>query len=140
MGVYQIQWASDSLVFPEGSYMMISIHPDFEIVDEYCKTMTGFVAGSLDTSNLICRRNSATAIFIGGYAQISTSTTLTITLRLQIVYNSISNRSPNANIAVYSENAEKIIEGSVSSFSLTMAGYGSSELELVDEMLQPLQK
>ena len=58
MGIYTISFNSGAAMFPEGSYMKVSIDSQFAILDDYCKSMGGFVPGStLDTSNLICRRN-----------------------------------------------------------------------------------
>ena len=85
MGVYRISWSSSSIAFPEGSYMEITIDSQFSIVDDSCKEISGFLPGStLDTSNLLCRKNGNDEILIAGYGSISSGSALSVTLYLQI--------------------------------------------------------
>lgn len=118
MGVYTINWSSSSLSFSEGSYMVVTIDTEFSILEEYCKETVGFYPGTLETSNLVCRKNSNTDILITGYSSISAGASLSITLYLQVAYNSITTRSPNARIIVYSADDNKIIDAQTNSYTL----------------------
>lgn len=94
---------------------------------------------SYATSNLICRKESATAIRIAGYNHISPGTALSVTLYLQIAENTLSNRSPNARIIVYSYEAKKIIDAETSAIALNIGSYGSYDLSLEHYNYQELR-
>lgn len=65
--------------------MEITIDSQFSIVDDTCKEISGFLPGStLDTSNLLCRKNGNDEILIAGYGSISSGSALSVTLYLQI--------------------------------------------------------
>ena len=137
MGVYQLSWSSSSLDFVEGSYMMITLDTEFSILEDYCKEMSGFLPGStLETSNLICRKESNTEIFISGYSSISAGASLSITLYLQVAYNSITTRYPNARIIVYSADNNKIIDAQTNSYTLTISQYGSYVMGLGENYME----
>lgn len=72
---------------------------------------------------------------IAGYAHISSSTDLSVTLYLKIVRNSAGSRSPNADIIVYSSDNKKIIDAGTSAISLSLS-YGPYDLSLIHEPTQ----
>ena len=133
MGVYTLSWSKSDLSFAEGSYMKITIDTEFTILEDFCKEMSGFLPGStLDTSNLICQKDSSTQILIAGYSSISSGTPLSITLYLQVAYNSLSTRYPNARIIVYSADNNRIIDAQTNSYTLVISDYGSYTFDLGD--------
>ena len=141
MGVYRLAWSSSTLTFSEGSYMKITIDTEFSFPYEYCKEMSGFLPGTtLDTSNLICRQSGSNEIEIAGYSSISTGTSLSITLYLQVAYNSLATRYPNARIIVYSADNNKIIDAQTNSYTLSITGYGGYEAGLDDHMEKYISK
>lgn len=82
---------SSSLRFVEGSYIKVQLSGGpFTFMDEYCKTMSGFVQGTtIGSSNLICRRTSTTEITIEGYQTIAAGTTLSLDAYLKTSTNTV---------------------------------------------------
>lgn len=135
MGVYRIAWSANYLTFPEGSYMLITLDGQLTILEDYCKEMSGFLPGTqIETSNLICRKESSDSILIAGYNEITTGTALSITLYLQVATNSITVTYPNARIIVYSSNNNKIIDAETNYYTLDIQDYGGYVLRLEDQM------
>jgi hypothetical protein len=105
--------------------------------DDYCYQMSGFVQGTtLATSNLICRKNAVQDILIAGYSTISSGTSLSITLYLQIIASTLTTYNPRARIIVYNSNGAKIIDGYTSTYSLVVSSHGPSTLGLMSYMEQ----
>lgn len=141
MGIYTVAFSSSSLSFPEGSYMILTFSTYFTLIDDYCKTMSGFVQGAtLSTSNLLCRKISATQIQVAGYNTIAAGSSLSINLYLQIALNSLSWTSSTVNVKVYSSSAALIIDANTNAFSLNMNAYGSYNLQLLDYMEQYIEE
>ncbi len=69
---------------------------------------------------------------IAGYSSISAGASLSITLYLQVAYNSLSTRYPNARIIVYSADNNRIIDAQTNSYTLTISDYGSYIFDLGD--------
>lgn len=121
MGIYTLSFRSSALSFPEGSYMVVTLDSQFYMFDDYCKQMSGFVPGTtLDTSNLICRKNGGQDILIAGYNSIASGTSLSITLYLQVIAGTTGTYYPTARIIVYSSTGAKIIDGYSNSYTLTV--------------------
>lgn len=141
MGIYTVTFRTTALTFPEGSYMILTMDSRFLMFDDYCKQMSGFVPGTtLDTSNLICRKNGGQDILIAGYNSIASGTTLSITLYLQITNIAPSSYTATVRIVVYSSSGAKIIDASTSAYSYTVSQYGPSTLSLMNYMEQTLKK
>ena len=141
MGVYTITFSSSALVFPEGSYMVMTLDSQLYMFDDYCKQMGGFVQGTtLTTSNLICRKEGPQDILIAGYSQIAAGTTLSVTLYLQVQVSSLTTYNPRARIIVYSSSANKIIDAYTDTFTLSVGSFGPSTLQIMDYMEQTLKK
>lgn len=135
MGIYTVTFSSSSLSFPEGSYMLLTFSSYFTLIDNYCKTMSGFVQGTtLSTSNLLCRKKGTYQIQIAGYNTIVAGSSLSISLYLQIALNSLSSPGTNVNIKVYSSSGALIIDANTASLTLSMSAYGSYNLQLLDYM------
>jgi hypothetical protein len=108
--------------------------------DDYCYQMSGFVQGNtLSTSNLICRKNAAQDILIAGYSTISSGTSLSITLYLQIIASTLTTYNPRARIIVYNSNVAKIIDGYTNTYSLAVSSYGPSTFGLMNYMEQTIK-
>lgn len=121
--------------------MKVTIDTEFAILEDHCKEIGGFLPGTtLETSNLICRKDANSEILIAGYNSISAGTSLSITLYLQVAYNSLSTRYPNARIIVYSQDDNKIIDAQTSSYTLVISDYGSYTFALEDHMEKYIQK
>lgn len=95
---------------------------------------------TLTTSNLICRKNSAQDVYIAGYNTIAQGTSLSVSLYLQVASISAGTYSPKARIIVYNSNGAKIIDANTDTYTLTIGVYGSSALEIMSYMEQPLKK
>lgn len=135
MGIYTISFSSAGLVFPEGSYMVVTLDSQLYMFDDYCKQMGGFVQGTtLTTSNLICRKNEVRDILIAGYSDIAAGTSLSITLYLQVQVGSLTTYNPSARIIVYSSSGAKIIDAYTNSFTLSVTQHGPSTLAIMDYM------
>lgn len=101
--------------------MVVTLDSQFYMFDDYCKQMSGFVPGTtLDTSNLICRKNGGQDILIAGYNSIASGTSLSITLYLQVIAGTTGTYYPTARIIVYSSTGAKIIDGYSNSYTLTV--------------------
>lgn len=84
--------------------------------------MSGFIQGVNSNSNLICKRYSTNQILIGGYGQISSGASLSLTLYLQIQVLTVgSTYYPYANIIVYNSDASVIINANTVTYTLTIA-------------------
>ena len=140
MGVYQLQWSTSSLILPEGSHILVTLSCCLQQVQHYCKAMSGFADGAQPTSNLICRRQSSTSVYIGGYSQIAASTTLSITLYLQVTQNSLATVNPTATIAVISSSGSTIISAPTAACALPVTQYGGYTLALPSYTVQPIMK
>ena len=141
MGIYTLSFSSAAVLFPEGSYMLITIDSQFTIMDDYCKEMSGFIQGStLATSNLLCRRESSNSILITGYGQIAAGTALSFTLYLQITYNSLNSQNVYGHLTAYDESGAQILSSNTAYINLNIVEYGGYTLQLEDQMYQPLQQ
>ena len=116
--------------------MILTFSTNFNIVDEYCYSLGGFLQGTAANSNLLCKRYSSNQIIIKGYATLSASAALSMSLYLQI---GDLNTSPNAsanvytqsvNIIAYSSTDATIINANSNTLTVTLTQIGSLGLGL----------
>jgi hypothetical protein len=140
MDLYTVTWTSNYLSFTEGSYMILTFSTRFALIDEYCNSYSGFLQGTGANSNLVCKRYASNKIIISGYATLSSSASLSMSLYMEITDLSItptSIYSQSVNIVVYSSTATTIINANTVSLSLTLTQVGSLNLSLSGTMVQP---
>lgn len=82
--LYTLSWSANYLTFPESSYMIVTFNNYLSLIDEYCYSYTGFIQGTQANSNLVCKRYSSNQIFIAGYAALSPSASLSISVYMAI--------------------------------------------------------
>jgi hypothetical protein len=123
--------------------MILTFSNNFNIIDEYCHSYSGFLQGTAANSILLCKRYSSNQIIIEGYTTLSSSATLSMSLYLQI---GDLNTSPNAsanvytqsvNIMAYSSTNAIIINANTNTLTVTLAQSGSLSLGLSGTMTQP---
>jgi hypothetical protein len=112
----------------------------FSIMDEYCKSMSGFVQGIKSSSNLVCKRFSSTQIKIEGYSDITANTALSFDIYLKSATNSITSWSPSTSIYVYSQDDKLIVHSNTGAISFSTTAYGSSNLKLENAMRYKIMK
>lgn len=134
MDLYTVSWSANYLTFPEGSYMILSFSTNFAIMDEYCYSYSGFIAGVDSNSNIICKRYSSTQIIISGYGTLATSASLSISLYMQFNFITPTSYSHNVNIIAYSSAGNIIIDADTGSLGFTINQWGSSALALSGTM------
>lgn len=145
-GIFRVTWMTSIHKYVEGSYIKVTFqNSPFNIVDEFCKTMSGFVQGTLSnyaqgsatvtSSNLMCRRTSPTTLLIEGYQTINTGTTLSFDIYLKVASNTVTTyNSANVYIQVWSKDDKAIIEATTSSLSSYSLAQGAQNLKLEDAM------
>lgn len=121
MDLYTVSWSVNYLTFPEGSYMILSFSSDFVIVDEYCYSYSGFIAGVDSNSNIVCKRYSSTQIIVSGFGTLATSTSLSISLYMQFNFITPTSYSHTVNIIAYSSAGSIIIDADTSSLVFTIS-------------------
>jgi hypothetical protein len=109
MDLYTVSWMANYLSFPEGSYMVLTFPSNLAIIDEYCNSYSGFLQGVNANSNLVCKRYSSNQILVAGYATLSSSASLSLTLYMQITDLPITNYTQSVNIVAYSSTGTTII-------------------------------
>jgi hypothetical protein len=123
--------------------MVLTFSNNFNIIDEYCHSYSGFLQGTAANSNLLCKRYSSNQIIIQGYATLSPNASLSMSLYLQI---GDLNTSPNAsanvytqsvNIVAYSSTDAIIINANTNTLTITLTQTGSLALGLSGTMVQP---
>lgn len=125
---YTISWKAASLTFPEGSYMVITFNY-FTVpspLSDQCKSISGFPAGTLATSVLLCKRYSANQIIITGYGTIAANTALSIITWLK----NPSAATETVTIAVNSAANNQIISASFVPLSMSSSYNGIAYLQL----------
>lgn len=78
---YSWTWSSNSLTFPEGSYMVLTfarLNIPTPLADN-CKSISGFPLPTVATNVLACRRTGSNQITVTGYGTIGPNIALTIT-------------------------------------------------------------
>ena len=139
MDLYTVTWMANYLTFPEGSYMILTFDPMLTPIDEYCNSYGGFLQGTLANSNLVCKRYSTNQIIVSGYATLSPSASLSISLYMKISDISITPTnvySTTVNIVVYTSPSVQIINANTVSLTLTLTEVGSLNLGLSGTMVQ----
>lgn len=134
MDLYTVSWSANYLSFPEGSYMVLTFSGNFVILDEYCYSYSGFIAGVNTNSNIVCKRYSSTQIVVSGYGTLAASASLSIKLYMQF-----NNIAPNpyslaVNIIAYSSTDKIIINANTIDVGFTITQWGSPSLTLSGTM------
>lgn len=134
--LFTVSWSANYLSFPEGSYMVLIFSSNFILMDEYCRSYSGFLQGTSSNSNLVCKRYNTNQIIISGYALLSASASLSITLYMQIANIPITNYTETVQITVYSSVGNTIISANTDPYVFTLAQLGSAVLGLSGTMTQ----
>lgn len=137
MDLYTVSWSANYLTFPEGSYMILSFSAYFVILDEYCYSYSGFIAGVDSNSNVVCKRYSTSQIIISGYGTLAASASLSIKLYMQFNNIALTSYSVSVGIVVYSSTDSIIINANTNSLGFTISQWGSPSLALSGTMNIP---
>lgn len=114
--------------------MILTFSTNFVILDEYCYSYSGFIAGVDTNSNIVCKRYSSTQIIVSGFGTLATSASLSISLYLQLNFITPASYSHSVNIIVYSSAANTIINANTASLGFTVNQWGSPSLALSGTM------
>lgn len=145
-GIFRVTWMTSIHKYVEGSYIKVTFqNSPFNIVDEFCKTMSGFVQGTLSnyaqgsatvtSSNLMCRRTSPTTLLIEGYQTVNAGTTLSFDIYMKVASNTVTTyNSAKVYIQVWSKDDKAIIEATTNSLSSYGLAQGAQNLKLEDAM------
>lgn len=114
--------------------MILTFSTNFVILDEYCYSYSGFIAGVDTNSNIVCKRYSSTQIIVSGFGTLATSASLSISLYLQLNFITPASYSHSVNIIVYSSAANTIINANTGSLGFTVNQWGSPSLALSGTM------
>ena len=136
-GIFRVTWMHSNLKFVEGSYMILTFqNSPFNILDEYCQKMSGFIQGITSTSsNLNCRRTGPTELTIEGYQTINAGTTLSFDIYLKVASNTVTTySSARVNIQVFSRDTKSIISAITSNLASYSVSQGPEVLKLENAM------
>jgi len=120
--------------------MLVTFNNRITLLDEYCYSHSGFIAGVNADSNLVCKRYSSNQILISGYATLGVGATLTITVYAAI-QNSLtagSSYSASTTVTVISAENNNIISANTNTASLSLSAVkGCNALGLSGAMERP---
>jgi hypothetical protein len=120
--------------------MLITFNNQINLLDEYCYSYSGFIAGVNADSNLVCKRYSSNQILVSGYATLAVGATLSVTVYASI-QNSLtvgSSVTADTTITVVSSQGSNIISAGTNNLGMTLATTkGCDAVGLSGTMIRP---